>query len=122
MEIGRDSDSTWKNMWPIEKDAPGFKNFMLDFFEVRETLLFKREESNYAQVCHSLQFEMMRSIALGLDLDEHFFDEKVDQKCHNLRLLSYPPIKTSLLENEDQARAGAHSGTALEMSTVLKQC
>jgi isopenicillin N synthase-like dioxygenase len=53
----------------------------------------------------------MRSIALGLNLNEDFFDKKVDQKCHNLRLLSYPPIKTSTLENNDQARAGAHSGT-----------
>lgn len=52
----------------------------------------------------------MRSIALGLDLGEQFFDSKIDQQCHNLRLLSYPPIKTSLLEKEGQARAGAHSG------------
>jgi len=52
----------------------------------------------------------MRSIAIGLDLGEHFFDLKIDEKCHNLRLLSYPPVKTSLLSNEGQARAGAHSG------------
>jgi len=52
----------------------------------------------------------MRSIALGLDLPEQFFDDRIDEKCHNLRLLSYPPVKTSLLLNEGQARAGAHSG------------
>ncbi len=52
----------------------------------------------------------MRSVAIGLDLKEHFFDSKIDEKCHNLRLLSYPAIKTSLLKNEGQARAGAHSG------------
>jgi isopenicillin N synthase-like dioxygenase len=54
----------------------------------------------------------MRSIALGLDLDETFFDNKVDQQCHNLRLLSYPPMQGVLLKGEDQARAGAHSGTS----------
>ena len=53
----------------------------------------------------------MRSIALGLDLPEHFFDASIDEKCHNLRLLSYPPMKTSLLREEGQYRAGAHSGS-----------
>ena len=52
----------------------------------------------------------MRSIALGLDLKETFFDDKIDQKYHNLRILSYPPIKTEILRQEGQARAGAHSG------------
>lgn len=53
----------------------------------------------------------MRSIALGLDLPEHFFDASIDEKCHNLRLLSYPPMKTNLLREEGQYRAGAHSGS-----------
>lgn len=34
MEIGRDWDATWKNQWPQEKDAPNFKQTMLDFFQV----------------------------------------------------------------------------------------
>ncbi|KAF9534769.1 hypothetical protein CPB83DRAFT_842915 [Crepidotus variabilis] len=93
MEIGRDWDSEWKNQWPAGDLAPGFKQRMLGFYET----------------CHELHVEVMRSIALGLDLGEHFFDTKVNEKCHNLRLLSYPPVKTSLLRNEGQARAGAHS-------------
>jgi isopenicillin N synthase-like dioxygenase len=52
----------------------------------------------------------MRSIALGLDLDETFFDDKINEQCHNLRLLSYPPIRSASLREEGQARAGAHSG------------
>jgi isopenicillin N synthase-like dioxygenase len=52
----------------------------------------------------------MRSIAVGLDLDEMFFEDKINEQYHNLRLLSYPPIKTSLLKKGGQARAGAHSG------------
>jgi len=51
----------------------------------------------------------MRSIALGLDLPEDFFDANIDEKCHNLRLLAYPPLRTSLLRDEGQYRAGAHS-------------
>jgi isopenicillin N synthase-like dioxygenase len=53
---------------------------------------------------------VMRSIALGLDLPEDYFDKKIDRQDHNLRLLSYPPIRTSLLTGDGQARAGAHSG------------
>lgn len=34
MEIGRDWDNTWKNMWPQEADVPGFKIFMLGFYRV----------------------------------------------------------------------------------------
>ncbi|KAI0268183.1 Clavaminate synthase-like protein [Gloeopeniophorella convolvens] len=93
MEIGRDWDKTWKNQWPQESDAPGFKQTMLSFF----------------QTCHELHTIVMRSIAVGLDLDELFFEDKINEQYHNLRLLSYPSIKTSLLKKDGQARAGAHS-------------
>ncbi|KAF9076957.1 Clavaminate synthase-like protein [Rhodocollybia butyracea] len=93
MEIGRDWDSEWKNKWPKESDVPEFKQTMLEFF----------------QTCHSLHVELMRSIALGLDLSESFFDHKIDQQCHNLRLVSYPPMKRVSLEREGQARGGTHS-------------
>ena len=55
----------------------------------------------------------MRAIALGLDLDETFFDDKINEQFHNLRLLSYPPIKASQLKEDGQARIGAHSGEFL---------
>ncbi|KAG5654632.1 hypothetical protein H0H81_011607 [Sphagnurus paluster] len=93
MEIGRDWDSDWKNQWPQESDAPQFKQTMLNFY----------------QTCHELHVHVMRAIALGLNLEESLFDAKIDKQCHNLRLLSYPPISTALLQGEGQARAGAHS-------------
>lgn len=93
MEIGRDWDSTWKNQWPQDSDAPGFKPTMLDFF----------------QTCHDLHFQVMRSVALGLELDERFFDDKIQEQFHNLRLLAYPSIDAKLLKGDGQARAGAHS-------------
>jgi len=34
MEIGRDWDSEWKNMWPREADVPSFRQMMLDFYQV----------------------------------------------------------------------------------------
>jgi hypothetical protein len=39
MEIGRDWDSDWKNQWPQAKDAPDFKQTMLDFHQVIVTLI-----------------------------------------------------------------------------------
>ncbi|EGO02062.1 hypothetical protein SERLA73DRAFT_177782 [Serpula lacrymans var. lacrymans S7.3] len=93
MEIGRDWDPVWKNKWSQEKSVPGFKQTMLSFF----------------QTCHELHSIVMRSVALGLNLDENFFDDKIDEQCHNLRLLSYPAVQRSLLSKEGQARAGAHS-------------
>ncbi|KAF7332287.1 BTB domain-containing protein [Mycena kentingensis (nom. inval.)] len=93
MEIGRDWDSVWPNQWPAETAAPLFKSTMLDFFNR----------------CHVLHTRVMRAIALGLELDEGFFEDKIHEQSHNLRLLSYPPIKRSLLDGQGQARAGAHS-------------
>ena len=52
----------------------------------------------------------MRSIAMGLDLGENFFDDKVQEQYHNLRLLNYPSIPKTALAQEGTARAGAHSG------------
>ncbi|KAG9049643.1 hypothetical protein FS837_009614 [Tulasnella sp. UAMH 9824] len=93
MEIGRDWDATWKNQWPQEQDAPGFKTTALDFFKT----------------CHEFHVIVMRSIALGLSLPETFFDDKIQEQYHNLRLLAYPAIDTRLLKTEGSARAGAHS-------------
>lgn len=35
MEIGREADAEWKNMWPKESEAPEFRGTMLGFFQVR---------------------------------------------------------------------------------------
>ncbi|KAF8517875.1 hypothetical protein JB92DRAFT_2904814 [Gautieria morchelliformis] len=93
MEIGRDWDVTWKNKWPQESDAPGFKDTAKALF----------------QTCHELHTSVMSSVALGLGIGERFFENQINEQYHNLRLLSYPPIKSSVLKQEGQARAGAHS-------------
>ncbi|KAG8990447.1 hypothetical protein FRB94_000302 [Tulasnella sp. JGI-2019a] len=93
IEIGRDWDSTWKNQWPPQSMLPNFKPTFLDFF----------------QTCHDLHARVMQSIAMGLNLPSSFFDDKIQEQYHNMRLLDYPPIDTQLLRAEGQARAGAHS-------------
>ncbi|KAG1892229.1 hypothetical protein F4604DRAFT_1966573 [Suillus subluteus] len=93
MEIGRENHPTFSNKWPQETEVPEFKQTMLHFF----------------QTCHEVHTMVMKSIALGLGLPEDFFDNKIDRQDHNLRLLSYPPIRTSLLLGDGQARAGSHT-------------
>ena len=70
------------------------------------------------QTCHELHSVVMRFIALGLDLDETFFDDKINEQFHNLRLLSYPPIKTSQLD-DGQARIAPHSGESPFLSVTM---
>ncbi|KAF9791886.1 hypothetical protein BJ322DRAFT_1202094 [Thelephora terrestris] len=89
----RASVPDYKNMWPHESDVPGFRAFMLEFF----------------QTCHESHVRVMRAVALGLDLQENFLQDKINAQDHNLRLMHYPAIKSDLLHNDGQARAGAHT-------------
>ena len=34
MEIGREWDATWKNQWPDDQECGGFRETMLEFFQV----------------------------------------------------------------------------------------
>ncbi|GAA5855588.1 hypothetical protein JCM9279_002991 [Rhodotorula babjevae] len=96
MEIGKDyregpDDSPFENRWP-ENEFPDFKTFMNDFFEKN----------------HQLHLEIMRALALAMGIGETFFDDKVAQRSHNLRLLNYPPIEKAKILNGGN-RAGSHS-------------
>ncbi|GAA5822175.1 hypothetical protein JCM11251_004881 [Rhodosporidiobolus azoricus] len=96
MEIGKDYkegdlDSPYENRWP-DAEFPEFKPFMNDFFAT----------------CHKLHLEIMRALALAMGLGESFFDTKVNQQAHNLRLLNYPSIEREKIDNGGN-RAGAHS-------------
>ncbi|OJJ50993.1 hypothetical protein ASPZODRAFT_57028 [Penicilliopsis zonata CBS 506.65] len=96
MEIGRDGVDGLPNRWPDHLDDEGkeFKVVMQSFFEQ----------------CKSLHTQIMRAIAMGMNLPEHFFDEFVDVGDNNLRLLHYPPVsKAVFAQNPGQVRAGEHS-------------
>jgi len=96
MEIGREVDATYKNQWPAEEELPGFRSTMLQF----------RRDAD------KLHLEVLRAIAIGLDLEETFFDSKCNEQWHTLRLLSYPAVPVSLLKGKGGgagSRAGSHS-------------
>lgn len=94
-EIGRDGVAGHPNMWPTSDEAAAhFRAVMLDFFDE----------------CKGLHMEVMRAIAVGMGLDEGFFDSYTDGGDNTLRLLHYPAAKKALFQsNKLQVRAGEHS-------------
>lgn len=95
LEIGRDGVAGMPNPWP-DYDEPGraFKQGMLHFFET----------------CKSLHMEVMRAVALGLGIEETWFDAFTDGGDNTLRLLHYPATPKSVFRsNKEQVRAGSHS-------------
>lgn len=83
------ADNFHPNVWP---DAPeGFRAL---------------GEAYYAAV-EALARDMMAIFALGLDLPETYFDDKIDRHFSILSNLYYPPQKVAPLPG--QLRAGAHT-------------
>ena len=96
-ETGREGIQGQPNRWPDwEGDAEG-KNF-------------KEVMQGFYLQCKEVHRLLMSAIALGLGLDEQFFDQYVVKGDNNLRLLHYPPVKKEVFErNKGQVRAGAHT-------------
>lgn len=94
-EIGREGEEGHPNNWPTSDDkAKDFKSVMLEFHDR----------------CKDLHVEVMRAIAVGMGLDEHFFDSYTDVGDNTLRLLHYPAVpKTVFQANKLQVRAGEHT-------------
>lgn len=91
-EIGRDNHDTYDNHWP--EDVAGFRAGMLEFWEQ----------------CQSLHMNLMRAIAMGLGMEEKYFDEYLDVADNTLRLLHYPEVKASVFKAKTgQVRAGEHA-------------
>lgn len=96
MEIGREGVPGLPNQWPDGLDDEG-----------RE---FTRVMKAFFLQCKELHGEVMRAIALGMGLEEHFFDAYTDAGDNNLRLLHYPAVEKAVFrDNPEQVRAGAHS-------------
>ncbi|KAK6350086.1 hypothetical protein TWF696_006333 [Orbilia brochopaga] len=95
-EIGREGVPGLPNNWPDKFDADGaqFTATMREFF----------------LTCRDLHMKVMRSIALGMGLDEAFFDSYTDGGDNNLRLLHYPAQHKSVFEKGKNAvRTGRHT-------------
>ncbi|KAI1268572.1 thymine dioxygenase [Xylariaceae sp. FL1019] len=95
VEIGREGEPDHPNHWPEEEgELVGFKKTMLEFHDK----------------CKDLHTEVMRAIAVGLGIEEQWFDRYTDIGDNTLRLLHYPEVKKNVFTiNPGQVRAGAHS-------------
>lgn len=98
-EIGREGEVDYPNQWPADGgDLDGWKADMLKFFDK----------------CKEMHVEVMRAIAVGMELDESFFDGFVDVGDNTLRLLHYPAVDAKVFKvNPGQVRAGEHSVSTL---------
>lgn len=92
-EIGREGDE-YENLWPDRVKAEG-----VDFaVTMKEFFLY----------CQKLHRIVMRGIALGMGLEETFFDDYVRKGDSTLRLLHYPPVAKDAFK-AGRERAGAHT-------------
>lgn len=108
MEIGRDDEPEFPNMWPSEEGDHGAKEF-------------KTVMNAFFDTCKGLHMQVMRAVALGLGIDESWFDGYTDAGDNTLRLLHYPGVSKKVFKREDglqQVRAGEHSDYG-EYSAVL---
>lgn len=60
----------------------------------------------YYQAMETLSAQLMRVFALGLNIEEHYFDDKIDKHITVLRAINYPEQQTPPVPG--QLRAGAH--------------
>lgn len=89
--LGADDFDVWSrpNVWP--DDAPEFKETWQEYYDVLE----------------ALSAHLMRLFALGLGLDEDFFDDKIDDHITNLTVNYYPAVDGE--PEPGQYRKGPHS-------------
>ncbi|KAF3930489.1 hypothetical protein ABW19_dt0200464 [Dactylella cylindrospora] len=95
-EIGREGVEGLPNNWPdkIDEEGAEFTRLMKEFFNT----------------CKDLHMKVMRSIALGMGIDENYFDQYTDGGDNNLRLLHYPgQPKRVFKDKKNVVRAGRHT-------------
>lgn len=95
MEIGREDEPECPNMWPKQGE---------------EGRTFKETMNLFFNICKEMHIQVMRSIGLGMGLEETFFDKYCDVGDNTLRLLHYPSCpKDVFVKNTGQVRAGQHT-------------
>lgn len=99
LEIGREGEEGCPNMWP-------------DRFGDEEGRAFREVMESFHGRCKELHREVMRAIALGMGLEEGWFDGFTGRGDNTLRLLHYPAVERKVFRRSDgqvQVRAGEHS-------------
>lgn len=88
---------------PSNTELPGFKDTLDEF---------------YSQ-CLTLGLNILKCLAMALDLGDNFFDDITKRADPQLRLIHYPSIEKSIVEQEGHARIIPH--TDFGLCTLLFQ-
>ena len=91
------------DLCPSDADLAGFKSTLDDFY----------------QQCFMLAMNVLKCLAIVLDLGDGFFDAITKRGDPQMRLLHYPAIERKVLEQQGHARNNAH--TDFGLCTLLFQ-
>lgn len=93
-EVGSDENKEQPNVWLPEEVLPGFRDF----------------ESSFYWKCNEVARKVLVALAMGLGLNDPEFLLRYHSGHNNqLRLLHYPPVPATELENQRAARMPAHT-------------
>lgn len=98
-----------RETWPDEPyftGPEGQRYFIRNLWPVQPSGFREAAERYYAEM-ERIVLALMRLAALGLGVDEHFFDDKIDRHITAMRLNFYPPQTEAPLPG--QLRAGEHT-------------
>jgi len=104
--LGRES---WPNE-PYYTSAEGQRYFIKNVWPRRPAGFAEAAARYYAEM-ERLVGDLMRVTALGLSIDEHFFDDKIDKHITAMRLNFYPEVKEP--PKPGQLRGGEHTDYGL---------
>jgi isopenicillin N synthase-like dioxygenase len=96
---------TWPNA-PYYTGAEGARYFIPNLWPAEPAGLREAAAAYYAEMERVVAL-LMRLAALGLGVEEHFFDDKIDQHITAMRLNFYPA--QTARPQPGQLRAGAHT-------------
>ncbi|CAE7202654.1 hypothetical protein CFE70_008480 [Pyrenophora teres f. teres 0-1] len=88
---------------PSDSDLPGFRETIDDFYNQ----------------CYVLGMNVLRCLAMALELGDNFFDDITKRADPQLRLIRYPSIEKKVVEQEGHARIVPH--TDFGLCTLLFQ-
>ncbi|KAH8803360.1 hypothetical protein F5884DRAFT_739701 [Xylogone sp. PMI_703] len=91
------------DLCPSDMDVKGFRGFMNSFY----------------QKCYDLSVNVLRALALVMNLDLEFFTSALQKADPQLRLIHYMPIQRSIIESDGHARIIPH--TDFGLCTLLFQ-
>src|SRR5208282_3653116 len=65
--------------------------------------------NRFYKICNQLELDILRALALGMDLEEDFFVSYHQNTDNQTRILHYPPIPEEMLRLGKAERIAAHS-------------